>query len=187
MGNSWDSFNCSEFALLQGMPLPLLWSLYTPQSKVYELKMLRVYQGWILLTVYTRHYMRSQDWVPDQSDWCLENEVLKRSLSRPGIFGTFWLLGQRLNLHIKRLSFTMKHKFWNFSSEDWALGCLMCKAPMPKLSPMGHWGQATLRAATLSPRLWGQTTLRADDFEGRRLWGQTTLRADDFEGRYSVH
>ena len=27
------------------------------------------------------------------------------------------------------------------------------------------------------------TTLRADDFEGRRLWGQTTLRADDFEGR----
>ena len=134
MCNSWDSLNCSEFALLQGMPLPLLWSLYTPQSKVYELKMLRVYQGWILLTVYTRHYMRSQDWVPDQSDWCLENEVLKRSLSRPGIFGTFWLLGQRLNLHIKRLSFTMKHKFWNFSSEDWALGCLMCKAPMPKLS-----------------------------------------------------
>ena len=134
MGNSWDSFNCSEFALLQGIPLPFLWSLHTPQSKVYELKVLRVDQGWILLTVYTRHYMRSKDWVPDRSHWFFENEVLKRSLSRPGIFGTFWLLGQRLNLHIKRLSFTMKHKFWNFSSEDWALGCLMCKAPMPKLS-----------------------------------------------------
>ena len=123
MGNSWDSFNCFEFALLQGMPLPFLWSLHIPQSKDYELKILRGYQGWILLTVYTRHYMCSQNWAPDQSNWFFENEVLKRSLSQPGNFGTFWLL-----------SFTMKHKFWHFSSEDWALGCLMCKAPMPKLS-----------------------------------------------------
>ena len=33
---------------------------------------------------------------------------------------------------------------------------------MLRIWTMGHWGQATL-----SPRRWGQTTLRADDFEGK--------------------
>ena len=41
----------------------------------------------------------------------------------------------------------------------------------------------TLRAGDIEGSDVEPTTLRADDFEGRRLWGQTTLRADDFEGR----
>ena len=40
---------------------------------------------------------------------------------------------------------------------------------------MGHWGQKTLRTATLRTRHWGQATLRTGDFEDRRLWGQTFL------------
>ena len=39
-------------------------------------------------------------------------------------------------------------------------------------SPLGHWGQATLRTATLRTRLWGRATLRTGDFEDMRLWGQ---------------
>ena len=46
------------------------------------------------------------------------------------------------------------------------------------LNPYG-----TLRAGDIEGSDVEPTTLRADDFEGRRLWGQTTLRADDFEGR----
>ena len=49
---------------------------------------------------------------------------------------------------------------------------------------MGHWGQATLRPATLRPRHWGQATLRPGDIEARRRWGQATLRPGDFEARY---
>ena len=37
---------------------------------------------------------------------------------------------------------------------------------------MGHWGQATLRTATLRTRLWGHATFRTGDFEDMRLWGQ---------------
>ena len=49
---------------------------------------------------------------------------------------------------------------------------------------MGHWGQATLRPATLRPRHWGQATLRPGDIEARRRWGQATLRPGDVEARY---
>ena len=51
-------------------------------------------------------------------------------------------------------------------------------------SPMGHWGQATLRPRRWGQRQWGQTTLRPDDVEARRRWGQTTLRPGDVEARY---
>ena len=59
-------------------------------------------------------------------------------------------------------------------------------------SPMGHWGQTTLRTATLrtrlwGQRLWGQTTLRTDDFEDRRLWGQATLRTGENKIHLKFH
>ena len=47
------------------------------------------------------------------------------------------------------------------------------------LGTMGRWEQVTL-----SPRRWGQATLRAGDVEGRRRWGQATLRAGDVEGKF---
>ena len=56
--------------------------------------------------------------------------------------------------------------------------------PHSAVSTMGHWGQATLRPATLRPRHWGQATLRPGDIEARRRWGQATLRPGDFEARY---
>ena len=42
----------------------------------------------------------------------------------------------------------------------------------------------TLRAGDIEGSDVEPTTLRADDFEGRRLWGQATLRAGDIEGKF---
>ena len=39
-------------------------------------------------------------------------------------------------------------------------------------TPMGHWGQTTLRTQHWGQRHWGQTTLRTGDVEDRRRWGQ---------------
>ena len=45
-------------------------------------------------------------------------------------------------------------------------------------TPMGHWGQTTLRTRRWGQRHWGQATLRTDNVEDRRRWGQATLRTN---------
>ena len=51
-------------------------------------------------------------------------------------------------------------------------------------TPMGHWGQTTLRTRRWGQRHWGQATLRTDNVEDRQRWGQATLRTGDLEDKF---